>query len=189
MSESPESMLLTEIDDRGVATVTLNRADKHNAFDDAVIAELDSSFARLAQDSAVRIVILASTGKSFSAGADLAWMQRMASYDREQNLADARAHRASVLAQLAVVHRNVAPAKKLQPLLLNDAFDQRAALCLGLFLGRQEHHAHTVVAGTGQGHSQPSALTLKEFVGHLDQDAGSVAGFRVSPTGAPVSQV
>ena len=91
MSESPESMLLTEIDDRGVATVTLNRADKHNAFDDAVIAELDSSFARLAQDSAVRIVILASTGKSFSAGADLAWMQRMASYDREQNLADARA--------------------------------------------------------------------------------------------------
>ncbi len=91
MTESPETRVLTEIDDRGVATVTLNRADKHNAFDDAIIAELDSSFARLALDPAVRAVVLASTGKSFSAGADLAWMQRMAGYDHHQNLKDARA--------------------------------------------------------------------------------------------------
>ena len=91
MTESPETRVLTEIDGRGVATVTLNRADKHNAFDDAIIAELDSSFARLALDPAVRAVVLASTGKSFSAGADLAWMQRMAGYDHHQNLKDARA--------------------------------------------------------------------------------------------------
>jgi methylglutaconyl-CoA hydratase len=91
MSESPEDTVLTEIDALGVATVSLNRADKHNAFDDAVIAQLDNSFTRLAGDRSVRIVVLASAGKSFSAGADLGWMQRMADYDREENLEDARA--------------------------------------------------------------------------------------------------
>jgi len=91
MSESTAAMVLTETDASGVATVTLNRAGKHNAFDDAMIAELDSSFDSLARDPAVRIVILASTGKSFSAGADLGWMQRMAEYDHQQNLEDARA--------------------------------------------------------------------------------------------------
>ncbi|MEP5764046.1 MAG: enoyl-CoA hydratase/isomerase family protein [Halieaceae bacterium] len=78
-------------DSRGVATVTLNRPDKHNAFDDAIIAELDRVFATLASDEQVRLVVLASTGRSFSAGADLAWMQRMAGYSREENLKDARA--------------------------------------------------------------------------------------------------
>ncbi|MCZ6831757.1 MAG: enoyl-CoA hydratase/isomerase family protein [Gammaproteobacteria bacterium] len=91
MSESSPATVLTDIDARGVATVTLNRAEKHNAFDDAVIAELDATFASLAQEPALRVVVLASTGKSFSAGADLAWMQRMAEYDHRQNLEDARA--------------------------------------------------------------------------------------------------
>jgi methylglutaconyl-CoA hydratase len=91
MSESTDTTVLTEIDSRGVATVSLNRAEKHNAFDDAVIGQLDASFTRLAQEESVRIVVLASAGKSFSAGADLAWMQRMAGYNREENLADARA--------------------------------------------------------------------------------------------------
>ena len=91
MSEAEESMVLTSRDARGVATVTLNRAAKHNAFDDAVIAALDATFTQLAQEPEVRVVVLASTGKSFSAGADLAWMQRMANYDRAQNLDDARA--------------------------------------------------------------------------------------------------
>ncbi len=85
------SAVLTETDERGVATVTLNRAEKHNAFDDAIIAELDDCFAHLAADASVRAVVLASTGRSFSAGADLNWMQRMADYNREQNLEDARA--------------------------------------------------------------------------------------------------
>ncbi|PLW84880.1 enoyl-CoA hydratase/isomerase family protein [Halioglobus japonicus] len=80
----------TTIDERGVATVTLNRPDKHNAFDDVVIAELRAAFDALAANDTVRVVVLASEGKSFSAGADLGWMKRMAAYDYSDNLADAR---------------------------------------------------------------------------------------------------
>jgi methylglutaconyl-CoA hydratase len=86
-----EPTVITERDNRGVATVRLNRADKHNAFDDSVIAELDASFERIAEDPAVKVMVLASEGRSFSAGADLGWMQRMASYSHEENVADARA--------------------------------------------------------------------------------------------------
>ena len=83
-------MVLTDVSPRGVATVTLNRPEKHNAFDDAIISELREIFDDLAGRAEVRVVIIASTGKSFSAGADLAWMKRMASYDYEDNLQDAR---------------------------------------------------------------------------------------------------
>ncbi len=76
---------------RGVATVTLNRPEKHNAFDDAVIAELRSAFDDLAGRDEVRVVVLASQGKSFSAGADLGWMKRMAEYDYDDNHRDAQA--------------------------------------------------------------------------------------------------
>jgi methylglutaconyl-CoA hydratase len=81
--------VITAIDFRGVATVTLNRPDKHNAFDDIIIAELREAFDALAQRDEVRAVILASNGKSFSAGADLGWMKRMAEYDFGHNLKDA----------------------------------------------------------------------------------------------------
>ncbi len=74
----------------GVATLTLNRPELHNAFDDALIAELSAEFERLGEDPAVRVVVLAANGKSFSAGADLNWMRRMADYGLEQNLDDAR---------------------------------------------------------------------------------------------------
>ena len=83
--------LLVDIDQRGVATVTLNNPGKHNAFDDAMIAELSSTFRVLAADEQVRIMVLAASGKSFSAGADLNWMRRMASYSYEDNLTDANA--------------------------------------------------------------------------------------------------
>jgi methylglutaconyl-CoA hydratase len=86
-----EPTVIIDIDQRGVAFVRLNRADKHNAFDDAVIAELDAIFERIATDPAVKVMVLASEGRSFSAGADLGWMQRMASYSHEENVADARA--------------------------------------------------------------------------------------------------
>ncbi|TQV66173.1 enoyl-CoA hydratase/isomerase family protein [Exilibacterium tricleocarpae] len=86
-----ETTVLMDIDARGVATITLNRADKHNAFDDAVIALLTRRFEAAAADKQVRAVVLAATGKSFSAGADLAWMQRMAGYSYEENRRDADA--------------------------------------------------------------------------------------------------
>jgi len=84
-------LVLTQIDKRGVATVTLNNPDKHNAFDDAIIAQLTKEFKAIAENDDVRVMVLASTGKSFSAGADLGWMKRMAGYSYEQNLADANA--------------------------------------------------------------------------------------------------
>jgi methylglutaconyl-CoA hydratase len=75
--------------DGGIATLWLNRPDLHNAFDDGLIAEVTRAIDALASDAAVRVVILAGKGKSFSAGADLAWMKRMAGYSFEQNEADA----------------------------------------------------------------------------------------------------
>lgn len=85
-----DTTVITSIDSRGVATVTLNRPEKHNAFDDAVIAQLREAFDALADRDDVRVVVLASEGKNFSAGADLGWMQRMAEYDYEHNLSDAQ---------------------------------------------------------------------------------------------------
>ena len=90
MSMSPYRNLLTEID-RGVGIVTLNRPDRHNAFDDVTIVELIHAFGVFEDDPAVRAIVVSSTGKSFSAGADLTWMQRVAGYDAEENLRDARA--------------------------------------------------------------------------------------------------
>ncbi|MDF2445697.1 MAG: gamma-carboxygeranoyl-CoA hydratase [Moraxellaceae bacterium] len=82
--------LLTSLDTRGVATICLNRPEVHNAFDDAVIGELNAAIAQYGKHPGVRLLVLAATGKSFSAGADLGWMKRMATYSREDNLADAK---------------------------------------------------------------------------------------------------
>ena len=85
-----EQMVITETDSRGVATVTLNNPDKHNAFDDDLIAQLSRTFETLEADPAVLVVVLQGAGRSFSAGADLAWMRRMADYSYEENHRDAR---------------------------------------------------------------------------------------------------
>jgi methylglutaconyl-CoA hydratase len=74
----------------GVAWITLNRPEVHNAFDEALIADLTAAFAKAAADDAVRVVVLRALGKSFSAGADLNWMKRMAAFSEAENLADAR---------------------------------------------------------------------------------------------------
>ena len=81
--------LLSETDEYGRATITLNRPDIHNAFDDTLISSLTLELKRLDRDESVRVVILAARGKSFSSGADLNWMRRMADYSFEENLADA----------------------------------------------------------------------------------------------------
>ena len=72
-----------------VATVTLNRPDIRNAFNDEVIAELTLTFRELGQRDDVRCIVLAAAGTAFCAGADLNWMRRMADYTREENRADA----------------------------------------------------------------------------------------------------
>lgn len=73
----------------GVAQVLMHRPAVFNAFDEAMIAELDSAFAQLNTDPGVRVIVLAGSGKHFSAGADLQWMQRAAQADEAWNRADA----------------------------------------------------------------------------------------------------
>jgi methylglutaconyl-CoA hydratase len=82
--------LLSSVDGAGRATLTLDRPERHNAFDEALIAELSGALRRVEADPAVRVVLLAANGPSFSSGGDLAWMRRMAGYSREENLKDAR---------------------------------------------------------------------------------------------------
>ncbi len=74
----------------GVAQVTMAREAVFNAFDEAMIGELDAAFAQLEADDTVRVIVLAGAGKHFSAGADLQWMQRASTASKEWNLADAR---------------------------------------------------------------------------------------------------
>lgn len=86
--------------DNGVAVLTMNRPAVFNAFDEALIAELDAAFELLGRDDGVRAIVLAGAGKHFSAGADLQWMQRAAAASQDDNLADARRF-AAMLARIA----------------------------------------------------------------------------------------
>jgi methylglutaconyl-CoA hydratase len=83
-----------------VTTVTLNRPDVRNAFNDEVITELTAVFHELGKRPEVRAVVLAANGPAFCAGADLNWMKRMAGYTREENLEDA----AGLARMLEVIH-------------------------------------------------------------------------------------
>lgn len=82
--------ILTEID-AGVGIVTLNRPERHNAFDEAMIAEVSEAMLSMGSDPLVRVIVISSLGKSFCAGADLAWMRRAAGFDIEENRRDAGA--------------------------------------------------------------------------------------------------
>lgn len=75
---------------KGVLRIEMARPDVRNAFDEAMIAELDRAFADAATYASVRSVVLASQGKAFSAGADLAWMKRQSEAPEAANLEDAR---------------------------------------------------------------------------------------------------
>ena len=72
-----------------VATVTLNRPDVRNAFNEFTIAELALAFNQLGEDAQVRAIVLAANGPAFCAGADLNWMKKMAGYTHAENSEDA----------------------------------------------------------------------------------------------------
>ena len=72
-----------------VATVTLNRPELRNAFNEHAIAELALAFDELGRSDTVRAIVLAANGPSFCAGADLNWMKKMAGYSHEENHDDA----------------------------------------------------------------------------------------------------
>lgn len=75
----------------GVERVTLNRPDVRNAFNEDVIADLTAWARHAHADTSLRVVVMAGAGKVFSAGADAAWMAKMAGYSHDDNVADARA--------------------------------------------------------------------------------------------------
>lgn len=89
-------VVLVEVDRRGVATVSLNRPDVNNAYDDAVIAGLTAAFARLGGDPAVRLVVLRGNGRHFQAGADLSFLRRLTAAPEAENLAFSRATIAAI---------------------------------------------------------------------------------------------
>lgn len=72
-----------------VFTITLNRVDKHNAFDDELLNDLQHALETALADHTTRVIVLNANGQHFSAGADLAWMQRMVTYTERENLTDA----------------------------------------------------------------------------------------------------
>lgn len=88
MTDQPQDQIvLLDIDPRGVATVTLNRPQIHNAFNDDVILTLTRIWDDLAGRSNVRVVVMKGAGKSFSAGGDLDWMRKSGQATPEQNRA------------------------------------------------------------------------------------------------------
>lgn len=91
MSETLE----IKTDKQGVATLWLDRADKHNAMSAQMIAELSQAAAALAQNELVRVVVLAARGKSFCAGGDLGWMRSQMDADPQT-----RAREATALARM-----------------------------------------------------------------------------------------
>ncbi|MPZ74722.1 MAG: enoyl-CoA hydratase/isomerase family protein [Nitriliruptorales bacterium] len=82
------STIRVEADVRGVATVTMDRPEVRNAFDDTLIAELAAAAGDLSSDDSVRVVVLTGAGRIFSAGADLNWMRSMKDWTFDQNVAD-----------------------------------------------------------------------------------------------------
>ena len=82
--------ILTEVD-HGVGIVTMNRPERHNAFDDVLIRELIDAVGVMERDPAVRVLVISGTGKSFCAGADLNWMKRAATFTAEENRRDSQA--------------------------------------------------------------------------------------------------
>jgi len=82
--------VLWETDDRGVATVILNRPEVNNAYDEALISGLHAAMDALATLPDVRVVVIRGNGKHFQAGADLTWINSVRVGSRAENIAASR---------------------------------------------------------------------------------------------------
>jgi methylglutaconyl-CoA hydratase len=87
-TEKNSQSISVKVSQSGVAKITMNRPELHNAFDDQVIKELTNAIRKIDNNQNIRLLVLAAEGKSFSAGADLNWMKRMATYSWEENYQD-----------------------------------------------------------------------------------------------------
>jgi methylglutaconyl-CoA hydratase len=83
-------IVLSDVDGRGVATVTLNRPEVHNAYNGALIEGLLAAVEALAANPRVRLLVLRANGKHFQAGADLSWLKTVAGFSVDDNLAFSR---------------------------------------------------------------------------------------------------
>ena len=79
-----------ETDDRGVATLTLARPEKHNALSAQMIEELTEVANSIAENEEIRVVVLAGKGETFCAGGDINWMKAQLNATREQRIAESR---------------------------------------------------------------------------------------------------
>jgi len=95
--------VLTSLDRRGVATVTLNRPEVNNAYDETLIQGLHTAMDELGAKPELRVVVLRGAGKHFQAGADLKWIRRVAAQDAAEN------ERVSRATSLAVHRLNMLP--------------------------------------------------------------------------------
>ncbi len=84
-----ETIRLTQ-DDRGVATLLLNRPEKHNSLNAQMIADLTRVTTQIADDESIRVVVLTGEGASFCAGGDLGWMKLQVAANAEQRATEAR---------------------------------------------------------------------------------------------------
>ena len=81
-----EGIVLTSIDSRGIAEVVLNRPERNNAYNGAMIAELINSFTSLYNNNDVKVVLIKGNGKHFQAGADLEWLKEIGKLNKEENI-------------------------------------------------------------------------------------------------------
>lgn len=86
---SDSSLVLETIDAQGIATLTLNRPEVHNALNEKMIEILLAKFVTLEHDPCVKVLILKANGRNFSAGADLKWMERQSHFSETENFQDA----------------------------------------------------------------------------------------------------
>ncbi len=89
MRDSDYDLIKLEATEEGLAVVTINRPDVHNAFNMELIAELTDAFKTIATEETIRMMILRGNGHTFSAGADLNWMKRAATHTKDDNIRDA----------------------------------------------------------------------------------------------------
>ena len=81
-----EGIVLTSIDSRGIAEVVLNRPERNNAYNGAMIAELINSFTSLYDNNDVKVVLIKGNGKHFQGGADLEWLKEIGKLNKEENI-------------------------------------------------------------------------------------------------------
>jgi methylglutaconyl-CoA hydratase len=103
-----DKIVESAVDRRGVATVSLSRPEKNNAYDGEMIGQLAATLGALAADDRARVIVLRGAGRHFQAGADLAWVQSVRSQSAAANIAISQRTAAAIHALTALPKPTVA---------------------------------------------------------------------------------